>query len=233
MYNNLKILAIVPARKGSKRLPDKNILDLAGKPLIAWTIEAALGSVYIDHTIVSTDSDDIARISIEYGAEVPFLRPVYLANDTASSTDVILHAINYYESNGISFDIIVLLQPTSPLRSNCDIDKAIEEITKKNNAIISVCETDHPPLWANTLPGDLSMKNFIHPDIKDLRSQDFPKYYRINGAIYISYINYFKLNNGFLGDATKAFIMENQKSVDIDSILDFHLCSILLRAKNE
>ncbi len=226
MINRKKILAIIPAREGSKRLPNKNILNLAGKPLIAWSIEAAKASKYIDTVIVSTDSEKIATISKSYHAEVPFLRPGELATDEASSLDVILHAIQSLKE---PFDYILLLQPTSPLRTTQDIDAACELLNENTQAVVSVCETEHSPLWSNTLPENLSMKDFIRPEIKNKRSQDLPKYYRLNGAIYIAEINYFYQNNGFLGDASKAYIMSQQNSVDIDTELDFRFCEVLMK----
>ncbi len=223
MHKNKKILAIITARAGSKRLPNKNILDLSGKPLIAWTIEASLESKYIDKTIVSTDSIKIKDTSKKYGAEVPFIRPEELSNDKADSISVLKHAIDFFKNE---FDYIVLLQPTSPLRTTKDIDLAIESI-ENQKAVVSVCETEHSPLWANTLPEDLSMKDFIKPEVKNKRSQDLPKHYRLNGAIYIAEINYFIANNGFLGKETKAYVMSQETSIDIDTELDFKLCEII------
>jgi N-acylneuraminate cytidylyltransferase/CMP-N,N'-diacetyllegionaminic acid synthase len=229
MYQRKKVLAIIPARGGSKRLPRKNILDLNGKPLIAWTIDAALKSKYIDKTIVSTDDKEIADISTKYGAEVPFIRPAHLSTDTASSIDVVFHAVEFLKKNNEQYDIVILLQPTSPLRTTKDINKALEMLNNKTKAVISVCETDHPPLWSNTLPEDHSMKDFIRPEIKNKRSQDLPKFYRLNGAIYISEVNYLKINNGFLGEQTKAFIMPRERSIDIDSLLDFILVKEVIK----
>jgi len=225
VINNKKILAVITARAGSKRLPNKNILDLAGKPLIAWTIDEAKKSKYIDELIVSTDSKKIAEISKYYGAEVPFMRPLKLAIDTADSISVLKHSIEFFKNK---FDYILLLQPTSPLRTVKDIDKAIIILNNKTKAVVSVCETEHSPLWSNTLPEDLSMKNFIRSEVKNKRSQDLPKYYRLNGAIYIAETKYFYKNNGFLGDKTKAYIMSQQNSVDIDTELDFKFCEILI-----
>ncbi len=228
MLKGKKVLAIIPARKGSKRLPNKNILDLNGKPLIAWTIEAAKESRYIDRIIVSTDSGVIAGISKKFGAEVPFIRPKELAGDTASSIDVIIHVINSLKDMGETFDYLILLQPTSPLRIAQDIDKAFEMLNNSTKAIVSVCETEHPPLWSNTLPDDLSMKDFIRPEMRNIRSQDLPKYYRLNGAIYIADVNYLINCHGFLGQHTKAFIMPQERSIDIDDEIDFILCKVIV-----
>jgi CMP-N,N'-diacetyllegionaminic acid synthase len=229
MYNDKKVLAVIPARGGSKRLPNKNILDLAGKPLIAWTIEAAKKSKYIDTLIVSTDSQKIAKVCEKYGAKVPFMRPKELATDTANSIDVILHAIDFYKKLGLNYEYIILLQPTSPLRTAEDIDDAFESFGEDTKAVVSVCETEHPPLWSNTLPEDLSMKDFIRLKIKNKRSQDLPTYYRLNGAIYIADVEYMKINNGFIGEKTKAFIMPQERSVDIDSMVDFYFTEYLIK----
>ena len=162
MIGQQRLLAIIPARGGSKRLPRKNILDLAGKPLIAWTIEAALNSKYIDRIVVSTDDQEIANISIKYGAEVPFLRPKSLATDDASSIDTVINVLGEVEIINQHYEYIVLLQPTSPLRTEIDIDKAIELLEKKSaDSVISVCEVDHPSHWINTLPDDGNMQLFF------------------------------------------------------------------------
>ena len=131
MIGQQRLLAIIPARGGSKRLPGKNIMDLAGKPLIAWTIEAALNSKYIDRVVVSTDDQEISNVSIKYGVEVPFLRPKSLATDDASSIDTIINVLGEIKIIDQHYEYIVLLQPTSPLRTEIDIDKAIELLEKK------------------------------------------------------------------------------------------------------
>jgi CMP-N,N'-diacetyllegionaminic acid synthase len=181
MYNKKRFLAIIPARGGSKRLPKKNILNLGGKPLIAWSIEAGLNSQYIDAVIVTSDNEEILNISEKYGAQI-IQRPQNLAEDTTSSIDTLLHAIE-----GLTqYDFVVLLQPTSPLRTDIHIDEAIKLLTEKEaDAVISICETEHSPLWSNPLPKDESMVNFISNEIKNTRSQDLPQYFRLNGAIYI------------------------------------------------
>lgn len=229
MYKGKKVLAIIPARGGSKRLPNKNILPLAGKPLIAWTIEASLESAFIDKVIVSTDSLKIKEIALQYGAEIPFLRPSELATDTADSISVVKHTLDYF--NG-EFDYVVLLQPTSPLRTKDDIDNAFKMLKGNVKSVVSVCETEHSPLWANTLPEDLSMENFIKHEVKNLRSQDLPSFYRLNGAIYISEIEYLFWNSGFIGKLTKAFIMKQDRSIDIDTEFDFKLCDFLIHKDN-
>ena len=183
MYKNKTFLAIIPARGGSKRLPNKNIRELVGKPLILWTVESAIKSKYLDEIVLSTESDEIIKVVKNISNITIIKRPLELASDTAKTVDVVKHAIENINKN---FDFLVLLQPTSPLRTHYHIDEAIERIILLNaDALISVAEVNHSPLWCNTLPDDLSMENFIAEDVKDKRSQDLPKYYRINGAIYI------------------------------------------------
>ncbi len=227
MLNNKKILAIIPARGGSKRLKNKNILKLAGKPLINWTIEAAINSQYIDNVLVTTDSENISKIAIKCGASVPSLRPKHLAKDTTSSFDVVEYCINNLNEK---FDILILLQPTSPLRNNIDIDDALIFFEKKNaKAVVSVCETEHSPLWSNTLPNDFSMDKFIKKENVNIRSQDLPTYYRLNGAIYISNIKDLLFQKQFiLKQKTYAYIMSQEKSVDIDNKLDFLIAEAVI-----
>ena len=235
MYKGNSFLAIIPARSGSKRLPDKNILDLLGKPLIGWTIEAATNSKYVDHVVVSTDSQKILNISEKFGVKVPFKRPAELAYDNSSSMDVVIHAITELKNIGKKYDYIILLQPTSPLRTCDDIDKSIEQIIERSDeAVISVTKSKHSPLWSNILPKNKSMSDFINKDIVDMRSQDLPEYYQLNGAIYlIKTKKIFDQKNPsfFLREKISAYIMDEKHSVDIDTKIDFDLAQIIL--KNE
>ena len=224
MINGKRIIAILPARGGSKRLPGKNIRDLNGKPLIAWTIDAALGSRYIDTVCVSTDDLTIKGIAERYGAEVPFLRPARLASDNASTVDVVEHAIEFYEQvQKEQYDILIVLQPTSPLRTATDIDESIESFLKKKAAnVVSVCEVDHSPLWCNSLPDDLSLTGFIKPELRKMRSQDLPTFYRLNGAVYIILLEVFRQKKDLiLCQNAYAYIMSKEHSIDIDDINDF------------
>lgn len=231
MFKNKTFLAVIPARGGSKRLPRKNLLDLAGKPLIAWTIEAAKNSKYIDLFTVSTDDQELSYVSKKHGAEV-LTRPSELATDTASSVDVVLHALN---AQNQPYDYLILLQPTSPLRTAQHIDEAIELLFDKNaNAVISVCETDHSPLWANTLPENGSMDNFIREEVKGKRSQDLPNYYHLNGAIYIINTAHIKESKSFIPARNSyAYTMSKKDSVDIDTDLDFELACLLINKVNK
>ena len=215
---NKTFLAIIPARGGSKRLPRKNILDLCGKPLISWSIEAALKSKYISKVVVSSDDEEILNISSNFGADI-IKRPYELANDTATTFDTVKHTIDNFEN----YDYIVLLQPTSPLRNENQIDEAIELLEEKQaDAIVSVCEMDHSPLWSNTLPKDGNMNNFLRDEVLNKRSQDLEKYYRVNGAVYICKTDKLLENKSFfLKDNIFAYIMDRKSSIDIDEEIDF------------
>jgi CMP-N-acetylneuraminic acid synthetase len=200
------------------------VLGLGGKPLIAWTVEAALACSYIDEVMVTTDDVEIADVAKKYGANVPFFRPAELASDTATSFDVIKHALDFYRTElSKEFDFVVLLQPTSPLRDAVDISQAIELLAEKNAmAIVSVCEVDHSPLWSNILPSDHSMIGFIREEVKNKRSQDLGTYYRLNGAIYICDIKeLLEIKSFFTDDAIYAYTMSAEHSVDIDTLIDF------------
>lgn len=228
-------LAIIPARGGSKRLPRKAILPLGGKPLIVWTIEAALACSFIDTVCVSTDSEEIRNIALDYGAEAPFLRPAELGSDTATSVDVAEHALRFYEEKcNKRFDTLILLQPTSPLRGSEDIRAAMRLYAeKKARNVVSVCETEHSPLWCNTLPPDASLVGFIRPELKKVRSQDLPIFYRINGAIYIVDTEEFRdKREFFLESRSYAYIMPKQRSIDIDEELDLAFAETLMAKSN-
>ena len=225
MYKGKTFLAIIPARGGSKRLPRKNILDLNGKPLIAYSIEAGLKSKYIDKVIVSSDDDEILEVSKKYGAQL-IKRPEVLASDTATTFDALKHTIDNIEK----YDYILLLQATSPLRNEKHIDEAIELLElKKADAIVSVCEMDHSPLWSNTLPKDNSMTGFLKDEVKNKRSQDLERHYRLNGAIYICKTD--KLledKTFFLKDKIFAYKMNRESSIDIDEEIDFKMAEVLM-----
>lgn len=161
MYNDNKLLAFIPARGGSKGIKEKNIVDLCGKPLISYTIEAALKSEYIDKVIVSTDSDKIADVSKKYGAEIPFLRPAELSTDTAKTIDAVLHAIRTLKK-GENYDVLVLLQPTQPLRTYLDIDAAVKMFFEKNRkGLVSISPIDDNPLLIRTVDDDGALTSLL------------------------------------------------------------------------
>ncbi len=230
MIDGNRILAIIPARGGSKRLPRKNILDLAGKPLIAWTIESALGSKYIDKVVVSTDDNEICDISKGYGASVPFLRPDCLSTDSAKSVDTTLHTIHFLKNTGDEYKYVILLQPTSPLRSTNHIDLSIEQlIDKKAESMISVSKVEHPLEWIGILPNNLSMTDFISKENINQNSQELPDYYRINGAIYICNIEkIISERTFFLSHDSYAYCMNQEDSIDIDNLVDFLVAKVII-----
>ncbi len=229
MFKNNTILALIPARGGSKGLPGKNILPLDGKPLIAWSIEQALQSNMCDKIVVSTDDEEIAKTARQYGAEVPFLRLRELAADHAKGIDVVLHAMDWHTKQGELFDLLLLLQPTSPLRDAVDIRKAAELFTQKNaEAVVSVCESEHSPLWMNTIGPDLCMKDFLAAAAQNKNRQELNKYYRLNGAIYMGRWDFLEQNQSFFSENTFAYIMPPERSIDIDRELDFRFAEFLL-----
>ena len=231
--DNMKNIAIIPARSGSKGLKDKNIKLLNGKPLMAYSIEAALESKMFYEVMVSTDSEKYAAIAKEYGANVPFLRSAELSSDTATSKDVILDVLRRYEAAGNKYDTFCLLQPTSPLRKASDIIKAYEFFAeKKALAVVGVTEADHSPLHYGTLPDDLSMVGFIKDEVKDKPRQALETYYRINGAMYIASVEYYREFGDFYKDRCYAFIMGREVSVDIDSEMDFCVAKAIFSKSN-
>ena len=234
MINGKRVLAVVPARGGSKRLPRKNILMLNAKPLIAWSIEAGLNSKYVDRVIVSTDDQEIANVSKKWGADVPFIRPDELANDNATTVDTITHALNSVERTGEIYGYILLLQPTSPLRTAEHIDEAVELMVERNaDSVVGVSEVSHPYEWTNTLPESLSMDEFISREAYFTRSQDFPKRYQINGAIYLIKKENMFLSGRMMSETNSvAYIMKKYDSVDIDDQLDFMLAETLMLSKH-
>jgi N-acylneuraminate cytidylyltransferase/CMP-N,N'-diacetyllegionaminic acid synthase len=222
-------MGFIPARAGSKGVPGKNIKTLAGKPLITYTIEAALASGVFDYLIVSTDSEDIARTARGAGAETPFLRPVELATDMARGMDALQHTMAWCEEQDKHFDWLMNLQPTSPLRSLKDIINACELMIQHHaRAVVSVCEVDHHPWWSNTLPGDHCMEHFIRPEILNTNRQNLPKYYRLNGAIYLAEWDFLRQRKTWYGKNTYAYIMPQERSADIDTDLDFAWAELLL-----
>lgn len=211
------VLAIIPARGGSKGLPRKNIIELAGKPLIAWTIEACLNSKYITKTIVSSDDDEILTISSKYGAEV-IKRPAALASDISPSEPVIEHVLSVLEE---AFEYIIFLQPTSPLRSKEDIDIAMDFFLNSDaTALISVCEIDNKVLKALKIKDNGYLEGISNNEYPFMRRQDLPKIYMPNGAIYIISKDSFVRDGKLLTDKTIAYEMKMPNSLDIDSKAD-------------
>lgn len=228
----MRILGIIPARSGSKSLKDKNIKILAGKPLMAYSIEAAISSEIFETVMVSTDSVQYAQIAKKYGAEVPFLRSESTSLDTSTTRETVLEVLDQYKTLGKVFDTICILQPTSPLRTADHIRAAFVLYRKRHaKAVISVCEVDHSPLWANTLGDNYSLKAFIKKG-GNQRRQQIEKYYRINGAIYMIDVGFYYENENLYVDDSYAYIMNREESIDIDTQLDFDIAEFLQNRRN-
>lgn len=225
----MKRIAIIPARCGSKGLKDKNIKLLNGKPLVAYSIECALQSNKFDKVFVSTDSPEYANIAVEYGADASFLRSEKNATDSADSWAVIREVINKFKALGNFYDEIMLLQATSPLRQPQDIVNALNLFYEKEaNAVVSLTECDHSPIWCNTLPADKNMDHFDKEEYKNLPRQELPTFYRYNGAIYLIKSEELEKENIF-SEKCYAYIMPPERSIDIDSALDFLVAETIMK----
>jgi len=227
----MTVLAIIPARGGSKGLPKKNIKPLGDKPLIAWSIDAAKESKKITKTIVSSDSDEIIKIAKQFGAEIPFKRPDDLASDTASTKDVLIHALNFYKSKNIYFDYLVLLQPTSPFRDSKMIDEMIDEMIEKDvDMVVSVKETSANPYYVLF---EENNKGFLtkSKNANFTRRQDCPTVYEYNGSVYVIKIESLLKYNSLSFPKTIKYVMDNYHSVDIDNQFDFDFAEFLLNRR--
>lgn len=233
MYKDKKILCIIPARGGSKRLPGKNIKLLKGKPLIAYSIIAAKGSQYLDRVIVSTDDESIAKVATEYGAEVPFMRPGELASDTATTLSVLQHATKFFEDKRELFDIVVLIQPTVPGVITADVDAAIEKLFVAGaNSCISMCEITDRPEWMYSLNAEGYITPYVEAAFhsQNIRSQDLPKLYRINGAVYVTPRNVLMEDGKIIDKHNCAgVLMPRERSIDIDTLSDFVIAETLMQ----
>jgi N-acylneuraminate cytidylyltransferase len=225
MIHDRSVLGVILARGGSKGLPGKNIRSLADKPLIAWTIEAGLASRYIDRLVLSSDDTEIMRAAVAYGCEVPFKRPAELARDSTPSIDAVVHAMNKMPPH----DYVVLLQPTSPLRSADDIDNAIRLCDQHGApACVSVTKSEKPPQWMYTVTDDGHMTPVLENAEDVTRRQDAPDTYVLNGAVYVARTDWLREMRSFTTSQTMAYLMPPRRSVDVDSELDLALCSLLL-----
>lgn len=213
----MKLLAIIPARGGSKGVPKKNIRNFKGKPLIAWTIKAAQESSLIKDVILSSDDPEIIKTAKHFNCKVPFVRDIELASDETSSYEVVLDAIERVPN----FDWIVLLQPTSPLRTAKHIDDAIKLcLQEERMSCASVTQVSQNPLWMYKMGKRKKLEPVIS-GVTPKRRQDLPNFYRLNGAIYIANINWLKDNGTFVNEQTVGYVMDAKSSLDIDSEKDF------------
>lgn len=219
MIGERKVLALIPARGGSQRLPGKNILSVCGRPLLAWSIDAARGSRCIDRVVLSSEDEAIIAAARACGCEVPFRRPDVLASDTASTTDVVLHALDALPG----YDVVVLLQPTSPLRTASDIDAACEKFaTSSAPACVSVSRVEQNPYWMYRLGDDDALLPIIEPS-EAARRQDLPDVYMLNGAVYIAATAWLRQTRTFLTRDTVAHVMPVDRALDIDTAADLEV----------
>ncbi len=228
------MLAIIPARGGSKGVPGKNIKELCGKPLIAYTIEAALDAQEIDRVVVTTDSKEIAEAALRYGAEVPFMRPSHLAEDNSSAVDVYLHAVEFLEKrDGIRIDKFAVLLPTAPLRDAYEIDRAVRTMKKRLcTTLVSVSEADVPASWYYQMNEDMIIKNAGFDSDNAIKNRQMNcQYYVPNGAIYILDYQLLKRERTYYTDDTVGYVMAKKKSVDIDTVDDLEYAEFLLEQK--
>lgn len=229
MIGDKRVLGLITARGGSRGLPRKNIRPLGGRPLIAWTIEAARQSAYIDRIVLSTDDAEIAEIAQEWGCDVPFTRPPELATSEARSIDVVRHAL---ASLAQAYTYLVLLQPTSPLRSSEDIDACLRLCEERAApACVSVTDVEMPPHWMYSIGPDGLLSPFLCDRPRLSRRQDAPSLVGLNGAVFVAQIDWLGDNDDFVGSNTVAYRMPPERSVDIDSEFDF-LCADALVKRN-
>ncbi len=227
----MKNLAVIPARSGSKGVKDKNIRVINGKPLMAYSIQAAQQSGLFSSIMVSTDSTKYADIAIKYGAEVPFMRSKEMSADNASSWDTLREVLKNYSDKGEAFDTVCLLQPTSPLRLSDDIIEAYSIYRDRHaNSVVSICESDHSPLWMNILPENKSLDGFLRTDTTGRHGLE--KYYRINGAIYVVNAEILRKSNNIYQNSF-AYIMPIERSIDVDTEFDIEMTEFLLKRRDK
>lgn len=233
MYKGKKILAIIPARGGSKGVPLKNIINVGGNPLLYYSIECGKNSKYIDRTIISTDDYRIKEVAERLGGDVPFMRPLELALDTSKTIEAIVHAVVTLKKLGEEYDYVVILQNTVPLRKAWHVDEAIEQIVSSDeNGLVSVTEVDDHPILMRTLKENNTLENLL-PMNSTVRRQDFPKYYKVDGAIAIQKLDEnFGLNTS-INDGKLGYIMEEKYTVDIDNYRDIKIVEYYLEKERE
>lgn len=228
--SKLRVLAVIPARGGSKGIPRKNLAPLAGKPLIAWTIEAAREAGCLQRIIVSTDSEEIAAAAREAGAEAPFLRPPELARDDTPTTDAVIHAVRWLEEHdGYQPEAVMILQPTCPLRTADDIREGVALMGEKEaESVVAVCEAKQHPRWMKQIEPDGRLTDFAGDWQFTTRRQDLPQLYALNGALYLTRCDILVAHNTVFPPRTFAYVMPRERSLDIDTRWDLHVAGLLL-----
>lgn len=230
MINGKRVLGLIPARGGSKGIKKKNIIDINGIPLMAYTIMEAKKSCYLDSVVVTTDSKEIGAVAVKYGAEVPFLRPKVFALDVSATLEAVLHAIMMLEKQGFKYDILALLQPTSPLRISDDIDQALRLFEDKGEkGLAAVSEVSDSPLLMRKLARDGQMVHLMEHN-STVRRQDMPIIYRINGSIYINLISEVNESLSF-NDNPIGYVMEKSHSTDVDDYSDLAMVQYYLEKR--
>lgn len=227
------VLGLVPARGGSESVPGKNLVEVGGRPLIAWTIEAANRAASIDRVVVTTDSEEIAAEARRCGAEAPFLRPEELARADTPGIEAVLHAVRWLEKQeGYRPDWVMLLQPTSPLREPEDIDGAVRlALEKRADAVVGVCDVTHHPYWAKAVAEDGRLVEFLTLDREYARRQDLPAVYGINGAIYAARRQVLLDRESFYTDRTWPWVMPPDRSLDVNIAWDVRVADLVLRER--
>ena len=226
MLGDKSVLAVIAARGGSKGLPGKNLADAGGKPVIAWSIEGAKQSRYIDRLILSSDDSDIIDTAKSWGCEAPFVRPKELARDAARIEDALIHALDSLDAQ---YNYLVLLQATSPLRAAEDIDLCLEMCRDTGApACVSVTLPNKSPYWMYRVSSDGRMQRLLDDSFEQSRRQDLPAIYGLNGAVYVAEVPWFRKHRGFVGPETRAHVMPPERSVDIDERRDLLLVRALL-----
>ena len=229
LIHGRRVLGVIPARGGSKGVLGKNIREVGGRPLIGWAIDQALGSRYIDRTVVSSDSPDIISVAQKLGGDVPFVRPAELATDTAPGVAPAIHAV--VELPG--YDYVVLLQPTSPLRTSEDIDACIDLcVFSGAPSAVAVSPVSESPYWMYQMGADQRLSPLLGSKELVTRRQDLPPIYSVNGAVYVALTNWLKESGTFLSQETIGYVMPRERSVDLDSEEDFERLKVLLGKKN-
>jgi len=226
-----KILAIVPARGGSKGVARKNIRELGGKPLLEWTLNAALNSDFIDKVVVSTECCEIANVAINFGIDIPFMRPQHLSRDDTTVADVVEHVLTSLDEQ---YEEVVLLQPTSPFRSSAHITDALRAYCKLDaRSLVSVCQAEKSPYWMFTISEDRLLKPLLTNEKLVNRRQDLPAFYQLNGAIYVVNVSLFLKKKKFVYSDTVPYVMDHASSLDIDTLVDFQMAEAMLAANDQ
>ena len=228
MYKGKRILCTLSARGGSKGVPGKNIRDLGGLPLIAWTIREARKSAYLDRIVVSSDDEAILAVARSHGADTPFVRPAELARDDTPGVDPVLHALEALRPE--EYDYVVLLQPTSPLRTVQDIDGCVARCLDNDwPCLISITETGDSPYFSFQMDTVDRMVPVIKQDSFHTRRQDLPRTFAPNGAVYVAKCDWLARTKSYLTPETRGYEMPADRSWDIDELLDFDICELLLK----